>query len=45
MSARFKNVDRDRPLLLPPDMREWVPDHDMVHFVFEAVELVPTGKS
>ena len=25
-------------MLLPPDMREWVADDDMVHFVIEAVE-------
>jgi transposase len=24
-------------MLLPPDLREWVPDEDMVHFVIEAV--------
>ncbi len=40
MSANFKDVYRDRPLLLSPDMRDWVPDDDMVHFVLEAVNLV-----
>jgi transposase len=25
-------------MLLPPDLREWVPEDDMVHFVVEAVE-------
>ncbi len=25
-------------MLLPPDLREWVPEDDMVHFVIEAVE-------
>ena len=24
-------------MLLPPDLREWVPEDDMVHFVLEAV--------
>ena len=38
MSIRFVNVDRDQRLLLPPDMREWVPDDDLVHFVVGAVE-------
>jgi len=37
MATRFVNVDRDTPMLLPPDLREWVPDEDMVHFVIEAV--------
>jgi transposase/uncharacterized protein (DUF4415 family) len=32
------NIDRQTPMLLPPDLREWVPADDMVHFVIEAVE-------
>ena len=28
-------------MLLPPDMRDWVDDEDMVHFVIEAVERLP----
>jgi len=26
MPARFVNIDRDTPLLLPPNLRDWVPD-------------------
>jgi len=37
MSTRLINIDRDTPLLLPPDMRDWVPADDLVHFVIEAV--------
>jgi transposase len=37
MATRFVNVDRDTSMLLPPDLRDWVPDEDMVHFVIEAV--------
>ena len=37
MSAHFVNVDRDTPLLLPADLRDWVPEDDLVHFVIEAV--------
>jgi len=40
MSARFRNVDRSTPLLLPVDMRSWVPEDDLVHFVLAAVETV-----
>ena len=40
MSIRFVNVDRDQRLLLPPDLREWIPKDDLVHFVIEAVEGV-----
>lgn len=38
MKARFISVDRNQPLLLPPDLREWVPEDDLVHFVIEAVD-------
>ena len=37
MAARFVNIDRDTPLLLPPDLREWVPEDHLVHFVLDAV--------
>ena len=37
------NVDRETPMLLPPDLRDWVPADDMVHFVLEAVEGIPEG--
>jgi transposase len=38
MATRFLSVDRNTPMLLPPDLRDWVPEDDMVHFVIEAVE-------
>jgi len=38
MGSHFVNVDRDTPLLLPVDLRDWVPPDDLVHFVIEAVE-------
>jgi hypothetical protein len=41
MSARFVSVDRDTPMLLPPDLRERVPEDDLVHFVIEAVDRLP----
>ena len=41
MAAKFVYVDHDTPLLLPPDLRDWVkPDH-MVHFVMDAVDALP----
>ena len=43
MSTRFLSADRNQPLLLPPDLREWVPDDDLVHFVIEAVDTLDTG--
>ena len=41
MAARFINIDRQTPLLLPPDLRDWVAEDDLVHFVIEAVERLP----
>ncbi len=40
MSAKIETIDRDTPMLLPPDLRDWVPEDDMVHFVIEAVDRV-----
>jgi transposase len=31
------NVDHDTPLLLPPDIRQWVPKKHLVHFIMDAV--------
>lgn len=30
-------------MLLPYDLKEWIPENDIVHFVIEAVELIPLG--
>lgn len=38
MGARFVNVDRDSPMLLPPDLRDWVARDDLARFVLDAVE-------
>ena len=38
MAARFVRVDRDTQLLMPPDMRGWVPQNHLSHFILEAVE-------
>jgi len=37
MPARFVNIDRDTPLLLAPNLREWVPDNHLCHFIVDAV--------
>ena len=41
MAQRFKNADRNTPMLLPPDLRDWVAEDDLVHFVIEAVQRLP----
>jgi transposase len=40
MSERLVNVDRETPMLLPADLREWAPADDLVHFVISAVETM-----
>ena len=40
MGVRLKNIDRDTPMIMPPDMRDWLPDDHMVNFIIEAVETV-----
>jgi len=41
MPARLVNIDRDTPLLLPPDLRQWVPQDHLAHYVLDAVENLP----
>ena len=41
MATRFVNVDRNTPMLLPPDLRDWIGEDDLVHFIIEAVERLP----
>ena len=41
MSTRFISIDRETPMLLPPDLRDWVPEKHLVHFVVDAVESLP----
>lgn len=38
---KFIEAHRNQPFLLPPDLREWVPEDDLAHFVVEAVDRVP----
>jgi len=41
MPQRFRVIDRDTPMLMPPDLRDWVGEDDLVHFVIEAVDRLP----
>jgi transposase len=43
MPARFVNLDRQTPMFLPYDLREWVPQDHIVHFILDAVEQIPTA--
>jgi len=40
MAAKFVHVDHNTPLLLPPDLRDWIPKGHMVHFVMDAVDVL-----
>jgi len=40
MAIRFVPIDRDTPLLLPPNLRDWVPADHLVHFILDAVEAL-----
>jgi transposase len=41
--SKFVDSGRDQPFLLPPDLRDWIPEDDLAHFVIEAVERVGMG--
>jgi transposase len=43
MSQRLVNVDRDSPMLLPADLRDWLPDTHIIHFILDALDQVPMG--
>jgi transposase len=41
MPQKFVNVDRNTPMLLSPDLRDWVPENHIVHFLLDALDSVP----
>ena len=43
MPARFVNLDRQTPMLLPCDLRDWLPAEHLIHFILDAVEQIPTA--
>ncbi|TAG08486.1 MAG: IS5/IS1182 family transposase, partial [Verrucomicrobia bacterium] len=45
MPARFVNIDHDTPLLLPPDLRDWVSEGHMVHFVMDSVKALDLSRA
>jgi transposase len=45
MATRFVNIDRQTPMLLPPDLKEWVADNDLAKFILEAVEVTDTAQA
>jgi hypothetical protein len=43
MPQNFLFPQRDQPLLLPADMREWLPEDDLVFIVLDAVATLDLG--
>ena len=44
MPQNFLYPQRDQPLLLPADMREWLPEDDLVFVVLDEVATLVAGK-
>ena len=38
MGQNFLTCDRDQPLLLPPDLHDWLEEDHLAWFVIEAIE-------
>ena len=38
MAQNFLTCDREQPLLLPPDLRDWLDEDHLAWFVIEAIE-------
>ena len=41
--VNFISYDRSQAFLLPPDLRDWISENDLVHFIAAAVERVYIG--
>jgi transposase len=40
MSERFVNIDRETPVLFSVDMRDWLHEDHLVHFIIEVIEQI-----
>jgi len=45
MGAHFVNIDRNTPMLLPPDLRDWIDKDDIVHLVLEVCSLASSEEA
>ncbi len=41
--ANFVPCERDQAFLLPPDLKDWLPEDDLAHFIIAACERVELG--
>src|ERR1700748_1561537 len=44
MPQNFLSPRRDQPMLMPVDMREWLPEDDLVFIVLDAVAMLDLGE-
>ena len=44
MAQNFLACDREQPFLLPPDVREWLPEDHLAWFVIDVVEVMDTAR-
>ena len=44
MGPSFIACDREQSFLMPPDVREWLPDDHLAWFVVAAVEEMDLGR-
>jgi transposase len=42
-TGRFKAYDPDQLYLLPPDLRDWLPEDDLVYFILDTVNALDLG--
>ena len=40
MSAPFRPYEPDQPLVLPPDLREWLPSDHLVYFILDVTRIL-----
>ena len=40
MSIRFVNIDRETPMIIPIDMRDWLPKNHLVYFIIDAIKEI-----
>lgn len=41
----FVNIDRTTPMLLPPDLRDWLPEDDLAHFILDALAKLDCSRA
>ena len=44
MAQNFVACDREQELLLPPSLREWLPESHLAWFVIDAVPTLRSGQ-